>query len=106
MPTMKPLLRRSAWRAILFFAVVGAVIPPAVYLFWFTKSGPTTEANCSALLLFVCPIYIWSMAFDHMAVRTVRETIALMSLINAAWYFLIGFIVLVVRESLRKRKAA
>jgi hypothetical protein len=46
------------------------------------------------------------MAFDHMAVRTVRETIALMSLINAAWYFLIGFIVLVVRENLRKRKAA
>ena len=32
-----------------------------------------------------------------MAVRDVREIVALMSLVNAVWYFLIGFVVLVVR---------
>jgi hypothetical protein len=105
MPTMKPLLSKPAWRSILFFAVIGAAIPIAVYLFSFTRSGPAVEANCIALILFVCPIYIWAMAFDHMAVRDVREIVALMSLVNAVWYFLIGFVVLVVRENLRKMKA-
>ena len=86
-------------------AAIGAAIPPAIYLFWFTTSGPDIEARFSSLILFVCPTLIWSMAFDHMAVRDVREMIVLMSLINGASYFVVGVLVFVARETLIKRKA-
>jgi len=87
----RPWQRGSFWRFPLFCCAFGALLPLIICALCFWPAAFDALSRRSETLLFFCPPYFLSMAFDHMRVRDqIGVVVLIMVPANAVLYFLVG----------------